>query len=310
VTPPIQALLFPGQGSQKVGMGAALAREFPEAADVFREADDILPFPLSRLMWEGPETKLVLTRNAQPALFVHSLAVLRVARARIGPVDMAAGHSLGEFSAHVAAGTLSFRDALEAVRLRGELMHQAGRIRPGAMAAVLGMEDEAVESMCSDVSAGNGGVVVPANFNSAGQVVISGDTEAVATAAIVAPDRGARKVVPLAVSGAFHSPLMAPAESGLEAHLANVPFADPEFPVYSNVSGGPVTTGDAARELLVRQLTSPVRWSAEISNMVQAGVTRFIELGPGSVLAGLNRRNARGIDTISLGEPDDLAALD
>jgi len=310
VTPPVQALLFPGQGSQKIGMGAALAREFPEAAAVFRKADAILPFPISLLMWEGPEEKLVLTRNAQPALFVHSLAVVRVVRSRIGPVAMAAGHSLGEFSAHVAAGTFSFKDALEAVRLRGELMHQAGRIRPGAMAAVLGMEDEAVESLCGEVSAGTDGVVVPANFNSPGQVVISGDEAAVAAAAAIAPDRGARKVVPLAVSGAFHSPLMAPAENSLSAHLANVPFADPEFPVYSNVTGEAVTTGAEARKLLVRQLTSPVRWSAEISNMVQAGVTRFVELGPGSVLAGLNRRNARGIETISLGEPDDMAALD
>jgi len=306
----VQALLFPGQGSQKVTMGAALARDFPEAAAVFREADDILPFPLSRLMWEGPEEKLVLTRNAQPALFVHSMAVLRVVRSRIGPVAMAAGHSLGEFSAHVAAGTLSFPDALEAVRLRGELMNHAGRIRPGAMAAVLGMDDEAVESLCSEISTGNDGVVVPANFNSPGQVVISGDVAAVAAATAVAPDRGARKVVPLAVSGAFHSPLMAPAEDGLSAHLANVTFVDPNFPVYSNVTAEAVTTGDEARKLLVRQLTSPVRWSSVISNMVQAGVTRFIELGPGNVLAGLNRRNARGIDTISLGEPDDLSTLD
>ena len=310
MTPLLQALLFPGQGSQKVTMGAALARDFPEAAAVFREADDILPFPLSRLMWEGPEEKLVLTRNAQPALFVHSMAVLRVVRSRIGPVAMAAGHSLGEFSAHVAAGTLSFPDALEAVRLRGELMNHAGRIRPGAMAAVLGMDDEAVESLCSEISTGNDGVVVPANFNSPGQVVISGDVAAVAAATAVAPDRGARKVVPLAVSGAFHSPLMAPAEDGLSAHLANVTFVDPNFPVYSNVTAEAVTTGDEARKLLVRQLTSPVRWSSVISNMVQAGVTRFIELGPGNVLAGLNRRNARGIDTISLGEPDDLSTLD
>jgi len=291
-------------------MGASLAREFPEAGTVFREADDILSFPLARLMWEGPEEELTLTRNAQPALLVHSLAVLRVVNSRIGPVAMAAGHSLGEFSAHVAAGTLSFPDALQAVRLRGELMYQAGRVRPGAMAAVLGMEDEDVESLCTEVSAGNNGVVVPANFNSAGQVVISGDAAAVAAAVALGPDRGARRVVPLSVSGAFHSPLMAPAENGLSAHLANVSFADPDFPVYSNVTGEEVTKGDDARELLVRQLTSPVRWSSGISNMVGAGVTRFVELGPGSVLAGLNRRNARGIDTISLGEPEDLAALD
>lgn len=310
MTARVQALLFPGQGSQKVTMGAALARDFPEAAAVFREADDILPFPLSRLMWEGPEEQLVETRYAQPALFVHSLAVLSVVRSRIGPVAMAAGHSLGEFSAHVAAGTLSFRDALVAVRLRGELMHLVGQMRPGTMAAVLGMEDGAVESLCSEVSEGSDGVVVPANFNSAGQVVISGDAAAVAAAIAIAPDRGARKVVPLAVSGAFHSPLMAPAEGRLATHLANVPFLDPEFPVYSNVTGEPVTTGDDARELLVRQLTSPVRWSSVISSMARAGVTRFIELGPGSVLAGLNRRNARGIETISLGEPDDLSTLD
>ncbi|MEX1259127.1 MAG: ACP S-malonyltransferase [Gemmatimonadota bacterium] len=303
------ALLFPGQGSQKVGMGAALAREFPDAAETFLEADDLLGFSLSRLMWEGPESELALTRNAQPAILVHSVAALRAGGERLVGARMAAGHSLGEFSAHVAAGTLRFADALSAVRLRGTLMFEAGERRPGTMAAVLGMEDEAAELLCREVSDPPMSVVVTANYNAPGQIVISGDVEAVGRAAAEAPSRGAKRVVPLSVSGAFHSPLMGPAEEGLRAHLASINFGRLSFPVYSNVAAEPVSEGETARELLVRQLTAPVRWSRSVERMVAAGATQFIEVGPGQVLARLNKRIAKGIPTVSFGEPDDLAAL-
>lgn len=297
------ALLFPGQGSQVVGMGRALAQAHPQAALTLEEADDILGFPLSRLMAEGPEGDLTATRNAQPAILAHSVAVLRVVGDHLGPVAMAAGHSLGEFSAHVAAGTLSFRDALEAVRLRGELMFAAGQARPGTMAAVLGLDDGPLEEACAKVDAG---ICVPANFNSAGQIVVSGDVAGVEQGMGLFAQAGARRVLPLNVSGAFHSPLMEPAAQGLQARLGQIAFRDPAYPVYSNVTAGPVTEGAVARELLVRQLTSPVRWAASIEAMVQAGADRFLELGPGSVLCGLNKRNAKGIPCASLGEPADV----
>ena len=301
------ALLFPGQGSQAVGMGRALADAYPEARSVFQEADDVLGLSLSAIMWEGSENDLTETRNAQPAILAHSVAVHRVVRDRIGPVAMAAGHSLGEFSAWVAAGTLSFRDALEAVRLRGELMSRAGEERPGTMAAVLGLDDERVEEVCGAIT---DAVCVPANFNSSGQVVISGDRDGVARGMEAAKDAGARRVVELNVSGAFHSPLMEPAESGLLEKLESVEMRDPAFPVVSNVTAAPVTDGGEARALLVRQLTSPVRWRGSIEHIVEAGVDRFLELGPGSVLCGLNRRNApREMPCTSVGTDEDVRSL-
>lgn len=289
-------------------MGREVAAEFPDAAEVFRQADDVLGLALSRLMWEGPETELVRTENAQPAILTHSVAVIRVLRSQLGEVSMAAGHSLGEYSAHVAAETLGFEEALEVVRLRGELMSAAGAAREGSMAAVLGMADEEVEALCEEASEAPGSIVVPANFNSPGQVVISGDADAVARMIALAPQRGARKVVPLTVSGAFHSPLMQPAEEGLEACLRSADFRTPRFPVYCNVDAAPVSDGDAARDRLVRQLTRPVRWAACIRAMVEAGASRFVELGPGNVLTGLNRRNAREVESVSVGEPDGIAA--
>lgn len=301
------ALIFPGQGSQHVGMAAELTTAEPRAAEILQHADDILGFSLTRLMADGPEDELTSTRNAQPALLTHSVAVLRVVEERLGPVSFAAGHSLGEFSAHVAAGTLSFEDALRAVRLRGDLMFAAGQERAGSMAAVLGLDDAAIEEVCSRVT---DGVCVPANFNSAGQVVISGDAPGIAQAMELAGEAGAKKVVPLKVSGAFHSPLMEPAAEGLREHLERIDFRDPVFPVISNATAEPITEGDVARELLVRQLTSPVRWSASVSTMLDQGVDRFLELGPGKVLSTLNRRNAKGVPSSWLGEPADFAALD
>jgi [acyl-carrier-protein] S-malonyltransferase len=308
------ALLFPGQGSQAVGMGRELARRYPVAARTFEEADERLGAPLSRTMWEGPAEELVLTRNAQPAILVHSVAAFRVATElapeKIGSPAMAAGHSLGEFSAHVAAGTLSFIDALGAVRLRGELMYAAGQSREGAMAALLGLEDAEVERVCREASSPSGDqVCVPANFNTPGQVVISGDTAAVHRALEGAKAAGVKRAVLLDVSGAFHSPLMLPAEEGLRERLEGLTFHASDFPVVSNVTTRPVPDGDGARDLLVRQLTTPVRWSESIATMLDSGVDRFVELGPGAVLCGLNRRNAKGFDCVSLGEPDAMEAF-
>mgnify|MGYP000644174043 CR=1 FL=1 len=300
------ALIFPGQGSQYVGMAKALAGRFAVAADTLAEADEILGFPLSRLMAEGPEEELTETKNAQPAILVHSIAALRAAGDRLGEPAFAAGHSLGEFSAHVAAGTLSFADALRTVRRRGELMYAAGQERPGTMAALLGLRDAETEAVCARVDAGT---CQPANFNSEGQVVISGDVAGVEQGMALAKEAGAKKVVQLKVSGAFHSTLMEPAAAGLRSHLASVELRDPSYPVVSNVTAEAVRSGEEARALLVEQVTSPVRWRASIEAMLAAGVDRFVELGPGKVLSTLNRRNAQGVPSTWLGEPDDFAAL-
>ena len=301
------ALIFPGQGSQAIGMGRALAASDARAAAVFAVADEVLAFPLSRLMTEGPEDELTATKNAQPAILAHSVAVLRVIEDELGPVGFAAGHSLGEFSAHVAADTFRFEDALEVVRLRGELMFQAGQERPGTMAAILGLGDDEVEALCAAVDVG---VCVPANFNASGQVVISGDIDGVKQGMERAQAAGARRVVPLNVSGAFHSSLMEPAADGLREKLESIDFQDPAYPVFSNVTGMPVTSGSAARKLLVEQLTSPVQWSASVAAMVEAGADRFLEIGPGSVLRGLNRRNAKGVPCRSIGEPEHIESLE
>lgn len=291
-----------------MGMGRDLARSHPVAARTFEESDDILGFSLSRIMWEGPEDELVRTANAQPAILTHSVAVLRLVEANLGPVGLAAGHSLGEFTAHVAAGTLDFPDALRAVRLRGELMLAAGEARPGAMAALLGLDEAQAQGVCEAASR-NGSVVVTANLNSPGQIVISGDDDAVARALPLAREAGARKAVPLKVSGAFHSPLMEPAREGLRRHLESVSFRRSRFPVVANVDARPVDAPERARDLLVQQLTSPVRWQDCIGTMVEAGVERFLELGPGTVLKGLNRRIVRGVPTESVGTPEDVASV-
>jgi [acyl-carrier-protein] S-malonyltransferase len=301
------ALIFPGQGSQHVGMASPLAASEPLAAEVLRTADDVLGFSLSRLMADGPEDELTATKNAQPALLAHSVAVLRVLGDRVGAPAFAAGHSLGEFSAHVAAGTLTFEDALAAVRLRGELMFTTGRARPGAMAAILGLDDHTVEDVCTRVEKG---ICVPANFNAEGQVVVSGDVAAVEEAIRLAKGAGAKRAIMLNVSGAFHSPLMEPAAEGLREHLSGVDFHDPRFPVVANATAEPVHSGELARELLVKQLTSPVRWTRSIATMVAGGADRFLELGPGKVLCTLNRRNAKGAGCASVGEADDLATLE
>ena len=297
------ALLFPGQGSQHVGMCRELAGRHPLARSVVEEADAVLGFSLSRLMWEGPEEELTRTENAQPALLVHSIAVHRVLGKRLGVVGMAAGHSLGEFSAHVVAGTLALDEALRLVRRRGELMSAAGAERPGTMAAILGLSDDEVQTVCDSVTSG---LCVPANFNTDGQVVVSGDREGVAEGMERAKEAGAKRAVELNVSGAFHSELMAPVADGLRRELAGMLFRDPIVPVFSNVTAGPVVDGEEARRLLIEQLTSPVRWRASIEAMVVAGADGFAELGPGRVLCGLNRRNARELPCLSVGTEEDV----
>ena len=302
-------LLFPGQGSQHVGMGRALAERFPEARQTFEEADDVLGMGLSRIAWEGPIEALTATENAQPALYVHSLAVYRVLAARLGPVSAAAGHSLGELSAHGAAGTYTFQDGLGAVRRRGELMARAGDRTPGSMAALLGLRDSDVEELCREACEA-GMILVAANLNASGQVVVSGEVAAIEWVAHAARKKGAKRVMELVVSAAFHSPLMGPAAQEFREHLDGVSFRHPAFPVVSNVTAE--ESGDPAviRALLVRQLTSPVRWIECVGRMMMLGAERFAELGPGKVLTGLNRRNAKGVPTSAFGTPECVAAME
>ena len=302
-------LLFPGQGSQHVGMGQSLAERFPEARDAFAEADDILGFGLSGLAWEGPEDVLTATENAQPALYVHSLAVFRVVQARMGEVGGAAGHSLGELSAHAAAGTYTFADGLRAVRHRGELMARAGEETPGTMAAVLGLGAADVDELCEEASR-EGHTLVAANLNARSQVVVSGDVWGISWAATAAKKKGAKRIMPLKVSAAFHSPLMGPAAEQFAATLNEIEFQRPSFPVLSNVTARAACDPDRIRELLVRQLTAPVRWTECIEALRALGVSRFAELGPGRVLTGLNRRNARGIPTWALGTPESIDSME
>ena len=298
-------LLFPGQGSQFVGMGRDLAGRYPAARAVFRDADEALGAPLTKLMWEGPEQELTSTQNAQPAILTHSVAVHRVVQERLGEVSLAAGHSLGEFSAYVAAGSISFADAVRAVRRRGELMYQSGTDRPGTMAAVLGLEDAALEDVCARAST-ELEVCVPANYNSPGQTVISGDVAAVERAMELAKAAGAKRALRLNVSGAFHSPLMRVAEAGLRARLDTIALEPPRFPVVSNVTAEPNTDDERARELLVKQLTAPVRWTASIGAMADAGVVAFYELGPGSVLTGLLKRIRRDASGQAIGTAEEV----
>ena len=285
-------LLFPGQGSQKPGMAKDLAEQFPAARAVFADADAALGTPLSTLCFEGPAEELTLTHNAQPALLAHGAAVWAVVKDRAAPhVAAAAGHSLGEFSAYHAAGALPLADALRLVRRRGELMYQTGVQRPGAMAAILGELQRPIDEICAEASAA--GVVVPANYNALEQVVISGEVTGVERGMELAKAAGAKRAVRLQVSGAFHSPLMQPAEAGLGEALGRSAWSNPAWPVYSNVTAGAVTEASVARDLLLRQLTSPVRWVAVIQAMAAAHPeATFVEMGPGNVLTGLLKRLA------------------
>jgi [acyl-carrier-protein] S-malonyltransferase len=303
-------LLFPGQGSQKPGMGKDLADAFPEARAVFQQADEVLGAPISRLCFEGPADELTRTHNAQPALLAHGAAVWSIARDRIeSRVRSAAGHSLGEFTAYHAAGSIALDSALRVVRRRGELMYESGVQQPGAMAAILGDMAEPIEAVCERASR-EAGLVVPANFNAPGQVVISGESGGVERAMALAKEAGAKRAMRLNVSGAFHSPLMQSAEDGLTEILAVTEMREPRFPVYANVDGHAVTQLATARERLVRQLTSPVRWTEEVQSMAKAHPSAlFVEMGPGTVLVGLVKKIAPGVKTASCGTVAEVEQL-
>jgi [acyl-carrier-protein] S-malonyltransferase len=298
--------MCPGQGAQKVGMGKDLAERFPAARDTFAAIDEALGVGLSRIMWEGPEDELTRTHNAQPAILAHSCAVLAVVGARLPEVRAATGHSLGEYSAHVVAGSLGATEAARLVRRRGELMYEAGVSRPGTMAAVLGLATALVDEACRE-AAQSGGVVVPANLNTPEQTVISGEPDTVARAGEGCKARGAKRVVPLKVSGAFHSPLMATAAEGLLAALNGAALVDPRIPVIANASAQPVRTAPEAARILVEQLTAPVRWveCMQTAAALAPGAT-FIELGPGNVLAGLLKRCVPTGTAVTLGTADEV----
>jgi [acyl-carrier-protein] S-malonyltransferase len=306
------AFLFPGQGSQSVGMGYELFEQFPEARARFEAAHDLLEdVDLLTLMFGldssigDPEEQLKQTAITQPALYTHSLAAMAVLEAKGVQPDMAAGHSLGEYSALAAVGALSFEDGLRVVRRRGELMAAAGERRPGAMAAVMGADDEDVEAACAAVSDEGEGVVQTANYNAPGQIVISGDQEAVeqATARI----KG--RAIPLPVSGAFHSPLMEYAREGLGEVLESVTIGEPDCPVYLNVTAEPTTDPDEIRQRLMEQLLSPVRWAQSLRRMQADGATRFVEVGAGNVLRGLVGRTLDDAETAGAGTPEEIEAL-
>jgi [acyl-carrier-protein] S-malonyltransferase len=305
------ALLCPGQGSQRVGMAKDLAETFPEARAALEAVDQALGFALSAVMWHGPEELLTRTDHAQPAILAHSCAVWAVAGpALAGRVAAAAGHSLGEYSAYAAAGALGLAVAARLVRERGELMRDVGIARPGAMAAVLGLEADRVAEVCREASDA-GAVVVPANLNAPDQTVISGDPAAVARAGERLKAAGAKRVLPLKVSGAFHSPLMAPVAERFREALERVELARPAFPVVANASAEPVQDPATARRLLAAQLTSPVRWveSVRALGAVAGEGATFVEVGPGSVLTGLARRILPRAATVNLGTATEVAAF-
>ena len=303
-------LLFPGQGSQKPGMGKDLAEAFPVAKAVFGEVDAALGADLSRLCFEGPAEELTATRNAQPALFAHGAAVWALTRDTLFPhVRAAAGHSLGEFTAYYAADTMSLPGGAKLVRRRGELMFETGTARPGTMAAILGNLTMPVEEICERASR-ESGLVVPANFNTDEQIVISGEVAGVERAMELAKEAGAKRAIKLPVSGAFHSPLMEPAVVGLTDAIATSAFMAPHFPVFSNVTADASTTAATAKDLLLRQLTSPVRWSTEMRNIAShLPDALYVEMGPGNVLTGLMGRLVKGAKTFACGTAAEVEKL-
>ena len=287
-------------------MGKDLAERFPAARDVFAAVDEALGVPLSKLMWEGPEEELTLTHNAQPAILAHSAAVWAVIGAKVGTPAMALGHSLGEYSAYVAAGALEVTAAARLVRRRGELMLDAGSRRPGAMAAVLALDPVLVIEACNEASK-DGEVAVAANLNEPGQTVISGDPAAVERAGEGCKLRGAKRVIMLKVSGAFHSPLMTPAVAGLREALAATPFRDPRCPVVANATAHPVSVASDATKLLADQLTSSVRWTDSVrAAAAKVSAPTWLEIGPGAVLSGLLKKIVTGASATTLGTADEI----
>jgi [acyl-carrier-protein] S-malonyltransferase len=299
------AFIFPGQGSQAVGMGKDLAERYPIAKQTFEEADAALGFELTKLCFEGPEDVLRMTEITQPAILTASVAAWRVASEKGLKTAFVAGHSLGEYSAHVAAGTLSFADAVRTVRNRGKYMQEAVPAGVGAMAAILGMDLEKVTAVCADAAQGE--VCEPANINSPEQIVVSGNTAAVERAAKLADERGAKRAKLLPVSAPFHCSLMKPAQDRLAADLQALTFNDPSVPVMCNVDAALVTTGAASRDALIRQVTGSVKWDQSVRALIAQGVDTFIELGPGKVLCGLMRQIDRSKTAVNI---EDQASLE
>jgi [acyl-carrier-protein] S-malonyltransferase len=302
------AFLFPGQGSQTVGMGRSLATQFPIAAETFAEADEALGFSLSKLIFEGPEEDLRLTENTQPAILTVSVAAARVLAQHGVHPTLAAGHSLGEWSAHVAAGTIPFVDAVRAVKARGRAMQLAVPAGQGAMAAVLALDAAQVADACREAEAETGLTVAAANLNSPSQTVISGALAAVERASVLAKAKGARRAVLLPVSAPFHCALMQPAQEEVAQVLGALNLADPHIPVAANVTGGLVTTADATRDALIRQVTGAVRWVDCMQSLIGAGANVFIEVGPGKVLCGLLRQIDGNQKSLNVEDPASLEA--
>ena len=302
------AFLFPGQGAQKVGMGKALAEAFPICRETFGEADAALGEPISRLCFEGPDDQLMLTENTQPAILCVSIAAYRLLASKGIEPAFVAGHSLGEYSANVAAGTMTFADALRIVRRRGRYMQEAVPVGSGAMAAILGLDSETVARVCEEAAQGE--VVSPANLNGGGQVAIAGSQAAVARAGERAKAAGAKRVIPLSVSAPFHCALMRPAAERLAPELRALAVEDPRVPIVANVDAEPKRAAHAAIEALVAQVASPVRWEDVVRRLASEGVTTYVEVGPGTVLSGLVRKIHRDASIASFGAPDDLAAVE
>jgi [acyl-carrier-protein] S-malonyltransferase len=300
------AFVFPGQGAQKVGMGRSLAAAFPICRETFEEADAALGESLSTLCFEGPDDRLMLTENTQPAILAMSTAAARLATSRGLTPAFAAGHSLGEYSAHVAAGTLSFADALRTVRRRGRYMQEAVPVGAGGMAAILGLDADGVVRACAEAAQGQ--VVTPAKLNAPGQIVIAGHAEAVARAGERAKALGAKRAIPLAVSAPFHCPLMKPAEDRLAPELRALQTHDPAFPVVATVDAQPKRTATEAIDALVRQVSSPVRWEDVVKRLIADGARTFVELGPGAVLAGLIKKIDRSVTVVSVEDANGLEA--
>ncbi len=302
------AFVFPGQGSQTVGMGKALAEAFPICRETFEEADAALGMSLSTIIFEGPADRLTLTEITQPAILTVSVAAWRLLESRGCRPAIVAGHSLGEYSAHVAAGTFSFADAVRTVHHRGRYMQEAVPVGTGAMAAILGADEALVAQACIEAAAGE--VVSPANLNSPGQIVIAGATAAVARAGERAKALGAKRVIPLTVSAPFHCALMAPAQERLAPELRALAARDPRVPVVANVDAEPRYDAAASIEALIRQVSAPVRWEDSVRRLASAGVTAYVEVGPGTVLSGLIRKVARDAAVHNLETPDQLAAIE